>query len=133
MTGYRSGFFRYVCDQQGCYIEGLPSWDDLIECFPRRIRPTDIDGLVEMGGNFLFLEEKRAGVAPDEGQRRALVRLSKQPRTTVVLMRPGATSDLEVLLLEAGQGSGWLPYTRDEFKAWLRAWCRRADLEPVAS
>lgn len=132
MTGYRSRFFRHTCQGQGCYVAQLPSWDDLIECFPRNIRPTDIDGLVEINGHFLFLEEKRAGASPDEGQRRALVELSKRERTTVVFMRPGVVADLDVLVLVGGKGTGWIPYSREEFRTWLVAWAARADMRSAS-
>ncbi len=127
VTGYSSSHFRHSCDRNGCYYKSLPCWDDLIDCFPRRIRPTDVDGMVEIGGRFLFLEEKRAGVAPDEGQRRALLRLSRQRDVTVVFFRPGKSSELEVLIFGQGDPQGFQPCTREEFRAWLRGWALAAD------
>lgn len=128
MTGYRSSFFRHDCNQRGCYIEQLPDWGDLIDCFPRKIRPTDIDGMVEINGQFLFLEEKSAGKAPDAGQSQALYELSKLPPVTTVFFRPGAASDLEVLTYGGlRQGQGWQPSTREEFHARIRRWAIHAD------
>ncbi len=130
VTGYSSRHFRHSCDRDGCYYQTLPCWDDLLDCFPRRIRPTDIDGMVEIGGRFLFLEEKRQGKAPDEGQRRALLRLSQYDDITVVFLRPSTTSDLEVLILGDGDPQGWQPQTREQFRAWLRRWAIAADNAP---
>ena len=124
MTGYRSKFFRHDC-ADGCYVENLPSWDDLIECFPRRIRPTDIDGFVEINDHLLFLEEKCAGRGPDPGQRKALAALATRPRVTTVFFRPGSASELEVLIFPNPEG--WKPVTRSWFKDWLRAWVTNAE------
>lgn len=133
VTGYRSKFFRHSCPNDGCYFEQLPAWDDLIECFPRRIRPTDIDGLVEINGHFLFLEEKRAGCGPDEGQRRALLALSELPDVTVIFFRPGKRSDLECLIFGMGPAQGWQPFSRAEFLSWLTDWATESDQPPGAA
>ncbi len=132
MSGYRSSFLRHRCDNSGCYIDNLPCWDDLIECFPRKIRPTDVDGLVEINGQILILEEKCAGAGPDEGQRRALRALAQRPGVTTVFFRPGHRSELEVLILGQGDPIGWQPRTREWFRAWLRNWSAAADGEAGA-
>lgn len=127
MTGYRSAFFRHDCVRRGCYITQLPAWDDLISCFPRRIRPTDVDGFVEINGHFLFLEEKREGVAlSDEGQRRALSKLAKHDRVTVLFFRPKGER-VEVLVLGQGPAKGWQEVSREQLKNWLRWWAATAD------
>ncbi len=127
MTGYRSKFLRHSCQRSGSYIDRLPCWDDLITVFPRNIRPMDVDGMVEIGGQFLFLEEKQAGKGVEAGQGAALRMLSRLPGVTVAIFRPGAASDYEVLLYEDGHGSGFVPATRDQFHSWLRAWALSAD------
>lgn len=129
MTGYRSKFFRHDCACHGCYVEQLPCWDDLIEAFPRGIRPTDIDGMVEVAGSILVLEEKCAGKGPDEGQRRALKVLASFPRITVVFFRPvtdGQDDPLEVLVFPA-TGEGWRRVTRRQFRHWLAWWVEMAE------
>lgn len=131
VTGYRSKFFRHACPTNGCYYDQLPCWDGLIAAFPRKIRPTDVDGMVEIGGNFLFLEEKRAGCTPDEGQRKALLRLSRLPGVTVMFFRPGAMSDYEVLIFGLGEPKGWQPQTRLWLTDWLHDWACQADLHPM--
>lgn len=130
MTGYRSSFFRHVCQDRGCYIESLPNWDEYIECFPRGIRPTDVDGFVEINGHLLFLEEKQPGKGPDEGQRRALAALAVRDDVTVVYLRP-KDAGLEVLVLGTGEPKGWQPVTRAQFKDWLRWWCTQAERAPA--
>lgn len=46
---------------------------------------TDIDGVTERHGHFLFLEKKRIGQEIPTGQRIMFERLSLQPKTTVIL------------------------------------------------
>lgn len=113
---------RHDCGLRGCYLEQLPPWDDYIECFPRNIRPTDVDGMVEIDGRFLFMEEKQAGVPLQTGQRIALRRLADFHGITVVIFRPGVTADLEVLIYDGSPPQGFQPYTRDQFKSWLTNW-----------
>lgn len=127
MTGYRSKFFRHECQSRGCYVEQLPDWQNIIDCFPRNIRPTDIDGMVEIGGRFLFLEEKQAGKSPDEGQRIAFRRLSMLPGVTVCFFRPGTASDFEVLTYNGERPTGWQPNTEHEFHGRIRRWAELAD------
>lgn len=128
MTGYRSRHFRYSC-AKGCYIEQLPDWDDLIPCFPRKIRPTDIDGMVEINNRFLFLEEKRAGVGPDDGQRLALRRLSQRDGFTTMLFRPklAAPSILQCMVFNQHEPAGWVDRSREWLQDWLRVWADAAD------
>lgn len=134
MTGFRSSGLDHACDSKGCYIEQLPWWDDLVECFPSGIGPTDIDGMVELNSRFLFLEEKSAGVGIKNGQRLALKRLCTLPGVTAVIFRPGKESDLECLVFSATEAllPGWEPYdgfrphTRNEFHVWLQEWSYQA-------
>lgn len=53
-------------------------------CFPRGCTLSDIDGVIELDGRFLFLEVKRTGQAVSKGQQmllHALVRLGTPPET----------------------------------------------------
>ena len=129
MTGYRSTFFRHECRVRGCYVEQLPSWDHYIRAFPRNIRPTDVDGLVEVNGHILVLEEKCVGKGPDEGQRRALQRLASLPNVRVVFFRPiGTEGGLETLTFP--DPDGWKPTTSEAFALSLHAWAVWADNTP---
>lgn len=127
MTGYMCSHFRHDCSHKGCYLGQLPSWDDLLESFPRGIRPTDVDGMVEINGHVLFLEEKSAGVPVGAGQGRALRQLASRPDVTVVVFRPGVRSDLEVLIFDGSPPVGFQPRSRDWFKDWLHNWSEVAD------
>lgn len=127
VTGYRSSFFRHQCATLGCYIDSLPCWDDMIELFPRKIRPTDVDGFVEINGQFLFLEEKVRGKGPEEGQRKALKLLATLPGVTVAFFRPGKVADYEVLIFDGSEPQGWRECSRNQWYAWLRKWAQTAD------
>lgn len=122
MTGYMCKEFRHRCSEKGCYLSLLPSWDDIIERLPGAIRPTDIDGMVECSGHFLFIEEKTAGKSMDEGQRKALVRQGAQPNTTVVVIRPIAGSVTGMQVLWYPNPNGFQDITRDEFLDWVADW-----------
>lgn len=134
MTGYGSSYFRHKCDDGNCYYEQLPNWDDLIACLPRDIRPTDVDGMVEINGHVLFLEEKRPGVMLHEGQRRALWSLSGRDNITTMFFRPRQalqpTTDLECLVFGNGPPQGWQPRSREWLKDWLAEWAAHADNNP---
>lgn len=69
------------------FTEGLPDWGCLDGCFGNtRISPTDVDGLVERRGALLMLEWKRPGGQLREGQRLALLSLSKIPRCAAIVV-----------------------------------------------
>jgi hypothetical protein len=128
MTGYRSHYFRHTCDKSTCYIDQLPWWDDLIGCFPRNIRPTDIDGGVEINGHILILEEKARGKSLETGQRRFLKALTERPKTVVVVFRPGIRSDMQVLMFGHNQpADGYWDVSRDWLLNWLRQWVAQAE------
>jgi len=128
MTGFRHKSFRHNCGtSENCYIQQLPSWDFLDGVFPRGIIPTDIDGMVEVNGHILFLEEKRAGASPSGGQLSAFRQLSRLDNVKVVLTRPGQVSEMQMLVLDGGDGSGWMDVSRDDYASFLRAWSDYAD------
>jgi hypothetical protein len=133
VTGYRSSRFRWDCKAKGCYYQQLPDWDDLLPCFPRGIAPTDVDGLVEIGSNLLFMEQKGPGVPIPDAQRLALQRASRREGVTTLFFRPPlrVASDLECLIFGNGPPDGWQPCSRDQLKDWLRAWAIEADAHPI--
>ena len=112
----------------------LPSWDDLLDCFPRGIRPTDIDGMVEINGWVLILDQKEQGKTFEEGQRRAYNALRERPNTTIVGIREGVDSEVEVIILANDlPGTGWQPVTRAWLLNWLREWVAGAEASTRAA
>jgi hypothetical protein len=126
MTGFRSKDFRYNCDRDGCYHLGLPDWSDINETFPGAIRPTDIDGMVEINGDVLFIEQKSLGGCIPKGQVRAFTELSKKDGITVVAIRPGTEYEIQALFYVGGSGSGWQNMYRSDFLSWCRLWSDNA-------
>jgi hypothetical protein len=126
MTGFKSDQMRYQCKTQGCYYDQLPDWTDINNSFPGKIRPTDIDGMVEINGNVLFLEQKSVGAPITPGQARAFRELSKKDRTTVVAMRPGTRFELEALFYVDGAGTGWQQVYRSDLLRWFELWSDNA-------
>lgn len=120
--GFLSRHFRHICLIDGCYLLTLTRWDWMFPAFPRGIIPTDVDGLVEIDGRFLLIEEKRLGAEPDRGQRLALERFSRLKPATVIYFRPGRDSELEAYL--PGYTPGWKPTTRERLVRLMRIWAR---------
>ncbi len=56
-------------ENERAFLDGIWDWAILDGCFGEtRIKPTDIDGLVERNGHFLMLECKSPGVPVKQGQ-----------------------------------------------------------------
>lgn len=69
------------------YMAGIWDWAILDGCFgSTRIKPTDIDGLVERNGRFLFLETKSIGAQLPIGQERTFKALVKAANATVIVV-----------------------------------------------
>jgi len=106
------------------YAKRLWDWTDLNVCFERGIRLTDIDGFVEVGNKFLFLEGKPLGGRLPKGQKIALERLALLPGVTVIVIEGDPPFDV----------CGWRVigkkrYTgdKDAFKKFIRQWFEWAD------
>ena len=124
------GRMRWDCspDRDGCYRRlGQPDLTVLDECFPGRIAMTDVDGLVEINGRFLFIEWKRGGDVP-AGQRIMFERLTKHPEFTilVILGDPGTMTVERYDVFQGGQRRGWRDCDLPELKRRVRTWARRA-------
>ena len=109
-------------------LQALWGWDILKGCFgTTKIRPMDIDGMVERNGHFLFLEGSREW-AKTEAQLLALRRLAEGPKTSTVArfsgQPPGTVERLRVMGKfdrEAG------PATTDELRRVVSEWYAYAD------
>lgn len=61
------------------FMQGIWDWKILDGCFGEtKIKPTDIDGLVERDGNLLILETKSPDVSLPTGQELTFKRMVKQ-------------------------------------------------------
>ena len=128
------GRMRWDCrpERDGCYRRlGQPDLTLLDECFPGRIAMTDVDGLVEINGRFLFLEWKRQGEVP-AGQRIMFERLTRRPEFTVlvILGDPASMAAKRYDVFQCGRRRGWRDCDLAELKRHVRAWAERASSAP---
>lgn len=128
MSGYRSSSFRHQCASDGCLQETLPSWDWMRGSFPRGCMPSDLDGVVEINGHVLFIEQKRAGGCVSGGQARLLRVLERFPNAVVWLIRETERPDVFEAIYRDGDTapSGWHRYTLDQLQTWLTTWSTAA-------
>lgn len=132
MPMLQSPRFANACTTPGpsCYARGLPGWDRINYRLPGQVAVTDIDGMVEIGGHFLFIEQKGRGVPIPDGQRRALLMLTDAcHRITVLITRPGADDQHTENLVFAYGGPatrGFEQWEHPRFWGFIDQWCATA-------
>ena len=106
------------------YAKRLWDWTPLNSCFDRGIRVGDIDGFVEVGGKFLFIEGKPPSGTLKRGQRLALERLAKIDKFTVIIIEGNPPFDIV----------GWMVLGKkkykgdaEDFKRFVREWFEYAN------
>ena len=107
---------------------GQPDLTVLDECFPGRIAMTDVDGLVEIKGQFLFIEWKRGGDVPT-GQRIMFERLTRHPEFTILVIlgrSPGPWRWSATTCSRADGARAGRDCDLSELKNHVRAWADRA-------
>lgn len=77
----------------------LWDWEFLNDVLPGKIRPMDIDGIIERNGHFLVLEGKPLGKRIKTGQRITLRQLSKRKNFSVLILygEPGEPQEMKLL------------------------------------
>ena len=124
------GRMRWNCspDRDGCYRErGQPDLTVLDECFPGRIAMTDVDGLVEINGRFLFIEWKRRDDVPT-GQQIMFERMTRHPEFTVLVIvgDPATMAVKRYDVFRDGARKGWRDCDLSELKRHVGGWADRA-------
>lgn len=122
---------RHHCPSDGCYKDRLPDWGILDGCFPRGIRPSDVDGIVEINEHVLMLEWKpRLGVLT-RGQLlmfRNITRGSPKVQALIVYGDRGQPSEIE---LWQGGAKRFRQACDIEFLRWFcHSWAVFADSRP---
>jgi len=87
---------RWDCATSGCYNKKLrPRIEEFADCFPGSISMSDVDGIVEVSGCFLFLEWKSRREPLKTGQKLLFERITAHPDTTVVIVL-GCPSEMKI-------------------------------------
>jgi hypothetical protein len=101
------------------------------DCFPGRIGMSDVDGVVEQSGRFLFLEWKSHGASLTTGQRimfEQLTSLSPDPLKVVVMVIGGDPELMTVETLQvfhSGKSQSVASIDLDGLKERIRKWSER--------
>ena len=123
---------RWDCASDGCYNKTLrPRIEEFAGCFPGKISMSDVDGVVEIGGRFLFLEWKSKGGAVQGGQRIMFERLTAlSPRVTVIVVAGHPREMLVewVQVFEQGRSREPEPCDFAGLHRRIEAWAQRANL-----
>ena len=91
---------RHDCKRDGCYKDAhLPDWGFLDDCFPHRVSVSDIDGVVELDGQVMFLEWKQHTSKVTAGQVRMYRTLTKLFSGICVLIIFGPLDEPESIQL----------------------------------
>lgn len=111
------------------YLAGIWDWAILDGCFGEtRIKPTDIDGMVERNGNFLFLETKAPGVPLPQGQEISFKRLAEHPDTVVMVVWGEQNKPMQLKVYSRKHPDGkTIDADSDTFRRFVRIWYERAD------
>jgi hypothetical protein len=119
------------CARQGCFNvkKRLKFWA-FKEALPGRIAFSDVDGVVEIGGQFLFLEWKGNGAPLPLGQRIMFERLSSLPGVTVALVEGDAETMTcrRIAIAKDGRIGAPEPCDFDGLLAAIREWASQARL-----
>lgn len=124
------------CQAKGCWNKQYrPNIEYFYHALPRKLTMSDIDGVAEVNGAFLFLEWKsHLGPLPT-GQRilaERLTKLSTKITYVVIQHEPGNPMAIEhVMVIHGGRFSDWQECTILDLNDRIAAWAKRVDIRPV--
>jgi len=109
------------------FISGLWDWAILDGCFGEsRIKPSDIDGIVERNGHFLVLETKDSGASLPKGQEIMFKRMAETGLFTVMIVW-GKTDQPERLRVIHKKGDRDIPCDIELLRDWVDRWYKYAN------
>lgn len=113
---------RYQCDSSRgkCYVkEHMPDWSVLNGCFPPDVRPTDVDGAVELRGHVLFIEWKGIDAPLKRGQQRMFENMTRDaPKQRVLVLFGERNQPKRAVLFIGGKRRN-----RQCDIAWVKRYC----------
>ena len=121
--GHDFGIVRCQCEghilSSVAWDKGRWDWRPLYGSFSDRVRPSDLDFIVERGGRFLVFETKGPTADVPHGQRRLLEALARIPNFTVATLW-GDPDYVERIQLLGSGGDKW-PRPIDNHELWAFA------------
>lgn len=129
---------RWNCREKGkCFRNLCPKLGVFDGCFPGKIGMSDVDGMVEIAGRFLFLEWKSDGGHLTTGQRIAFERLtslSTDPMKVTVIVVSGNPETMAVQrmqLFHSGKSQGVFDCDLDGLQQRMADWAARASQSKI--
>ncbi len=113
------------------FEKGFWDWSILDGCFGNtRIRPSDVDGMVERNGEFLAIETKGPGAPLPTGQFWMYCALAERPGMTVLILwgHPGRPE--EMMVMDSYSTPKRIPCTLEDVREFVRNWFYIADSKP---
>ena len=127
---------RYDCDFKGCFNKHKrPKLEEFDTNLPGKIAFTDIDGVVEVNGRFLYLEMKSPGVPIPTGQEILFTRRTMDSISTVYVVNGDAeTMECEkVTIYRGGKKDREVEADLDELKRMIGRWCEDSENKGMVS
>jgi hypothetical protein len=125
---------RHNCKENKlCYLDTKCAKLEIFdECFQRGIGFGDVDGCVERGGHFLYLEWKPAPIEFSEGQRTTFERRTRKGESTYICIAGNveSTEVTHVGFFVLGKFSGWEKATLDSVKTSIKNWFKHINSLP---
>lgn len=127
---------HHDCDAKGCWNRLYrPNIEFFYHALPRKLTMSDIDGVAEVNGSFVFLEWKSHKGPLPTGQRilaERLTRLSTRITYVVIQHEPGHVMGVEnIMVVHDGKFHDWQPCTMQELFDRIKAWAARVDIQTV--
>ena len=114
------------------FLANLWDWAILDGCFGEtRIRPTDIDGLVERNGRFLLIEAKSPGVEIKTGQMITFKKLIDTGCFTVLLVWGERNQPQRITLMTPHITKEYETASLDTLRGITRSWFTWANQTPA--
>jgi len=107
------------------FAERLWDWEFLNDALPGKIRPMDIDGIIERNGYFLILEGKPLNATIKTGQRITLKQLAKRERFSVLILygEPGEPQKMKLLDYHGNA----IECDKEDVKELVKKWVNRVN------
>lgn len=122
---------RWDCRDKGCYLnKSMWDWAIFDGCFgDTRVKPTDVDGLVERNGHFLLIETKGDSVGGlNRGQHITYKQAANLGRVTVLVLYGHRNNPTRMTVIApGGDVTVYKDCTLEDVRAFVRRWWAAAN------